>query len=138
MKDITTGASSDIERASAIARNMAMRYGMDDSLGPVAYGESQGSAALGVDIGMSRNYSEDVAKRIDTFVQSTLDAQYKRAYAMLVKHEKKLHDITKVLLKKETLSVEEFIDIFEDKPVGTTKRKKAEAKEKALAEPEEA
>ena len=134
MKDITTGASSDIERASAIARNMAMRYGMDDSLGPVAYGESQGSAALGVDIGMSRNYSEDVAKRIDTFVQSTLDAQYKRAYAMLVKHEKKLHDITKVLLKKETLSVEEFIDIFEDKPVGTTKRKKAEAKEKEAAE----
>ena len=134
MKDITTGASSDIERATSIARNMATRYGMDDSLGPVAYGESQGSASLGTDLASMRNYSEESARKIDAFVKGTLDEQYKRAHGLLVKHEKKLHEITKVLLKKETLSVEEFIDIFEDKPVGTTKKKKAEAKEKEAAE----
>jgi cell division protease FtsH len=133
-KDITTGASSDIERASNIARNMAMRYGMDESLGPVAYGESQGSASLGADLASQRNYSEDVAKRIDTFVRETLDEQYKRAAGMLKQHEKKLHEIAKVLLKKETMGVEEFVDLFEDKPVGTTKRKKAEAKAKETAE----
>jgi cell division protease FtsH len=138
MKDITTGASSDIERASSIARGMAMRYGMDESLGPVAYGESQGSASLGTDLASMRNYSEESARKIDAFVKGTLDEQYKRAYAMLTKHEKKLHEITKVLLKKETLSVEEFIDIFEDKPVGTTKKKKAEAKEREAKESDEA
>lgn len=132
-KDITTGASSDIERASAIARNMAMRYGMDDALGPVAYGDAQGSAALGTEIGHARNYSEDVAKRIDLFVRETIETQYKRAAGMLKQHEKKLHDIEKILLKRETMSVEEFIDLFEDKPVGTTKRKKAEAKAKEVA-----
>ena len=133
MKDITTGASSDIERASSIARSMAMRYGMDDSLGPVAYGESQGSGALGTDLASMRNYSEESAKKIDAFVKGTLDKQYERAFGMLEKHEKKLHEIAKVLLKKETMSVEEFVDIFEDKPIGTTKRKKAEAKEKESA-----
>ncbi len=133
-KDITTGASSDIERASSIARGMAMRYGMDESLGPVAYGETQGSGSLGTDLASMRNYSEESARKIDMFVKTTLDEQYKRAAALLKQHEKKLHEITAVLLKKETMSVEEFIDIFEDKPVGTTKKKKAEAKEKEVSE----
>ncbi len=71
-----------------------------------------------------------------TRMKTTLDQQYVRAAGILKQHEKKLHEIAKVLLKKETMSVEEFVDFFEDKPVGTTKRKKAEAKEKAIAETE--
>lgn len=120
-KDITTGASNDIERASHIARNMAMRYGMDEGLGLVAYGEKQGSAALGADLGSMRNYSEESAKQIDTFVRTTINAQYKRALDMLKKHEKKLHAIAEVLLKQETMSVEEFIAHFEGKPVPAKK-----------------
>ena len=123
-KDSTTGASNDIERASHIARNMAMRYGMDDALGLVVYGESQGSAALGVDMGMSRNYSEESAKKIDLFVRDTIASEYKRAEGILKKHEGKLHELAKVLLKDETMSVEEFTAIFEGKPLPAKKDKK--------------
>lgn len=111
--EITTGASNDIERASEIARAMAMRYGMgDDDLGPVAYGEKQGSMFHGVDPSMARNYSEKTANEIDEFVRTTLEDQYKRALTILKKHRKKLDELTKILLKKETMSIEEFVDIF--------------------------
>lgn len=122
-KDSTTGASNDIERASQIARNMAMRYGMDEELGLVAYGDKQGSAALGADLGASRNYSEESAKKIDLFVRTTINEQYKRALDMLKKHEKKLHEIAVELLKQETMSVEEFVALFEDKPVPPKEKK---------------
>ncbi|HVW66611.1 MAG TPA: ATP-dependent zinc metalloprotease FtsH [Candidatus Peribacteraceae bacterium] len=132
-KDITTGASNDIERASAIARNMATRFGMDEDLGLVVYGERQGSGALGTDLGNNRNYSEDSARKIDTFAKQTLDTQYKRAVDLLKKHEKKLHELAVILLKQETMTVEEFIAIFEDKPIA----KKIEKREKVKA-PEDA
>ncbi len=125
-KDVTTGASNDIERASQIARNMAMRYGMDDGLGLVAYGEKQGSGALGVDLGSSKNYSEETARRIDDFARKVIADQYKRALDILRKHEKKLKEITEVLLKQETMSVEEFTALFDGKPLAEKKKKKAE------------
>lgn len=113
---MTTGASNDIERASAIARNMAMRYGMGESdLGPVAYGEKQGSMHLGADLGSTRNYSEEKAKQIDAFVKKTIENQYKRALDILKKKKTKLEALTKVLLKKETMTVEEFEVIYSGK-----------------------
>ncbi len=123
-KDSTTGASNDIERASQIARNMATRYGMDDELGLVTYGEKQSSASLGADLGHARNYSEESARKIDQFVRETITAQYKRAEAFLRHHEKKLHELAIILLKDETMSVEEFLAIFEGKPVPPKKVKK--------------
>lgn len=121
-KDVTTGASNDIERASQIARNMAMRYGMDDGLGLVAYGDSHGSAALGVDLGNTRNYSEETAKRIDEFARKVINEQYKRAFDILKKHEGKLKELAVELLKQETMSVEEFVALFEGKPVKAAKK----------------
>ncbi len=121
--DVTTGASNDIERASQIARNMAMRYGMDDSLGLVAYGEKQGSGALGVDLGSNRNYSEETAKKIDEFARTVINEQYKRAFDILKKHEKKLKELAEVLLKQETMSVDEFTALFEGKPVKKVAKK---------------
>lgn len=115
-KEITTGASNDLERASAIARGMAMRYGMgDDCLGLVTYGEKQGSMYQGSDLSLSRNYSEEQARNIDDFVLETINEQYIRALGMLKKHQKKLDEVTKILLKTETMSVEEFVEIFDDK-----------------------
>lgn len=112
--EITTGASNDIERASSIARSMAMRYGMDaDELGIVSYGERQGSAALGVDLGMSRNYSEDAAKKIDAFVQRTIAGQYVRAKGFLTVYRSKMEEIAMKLLVVETMSLNDFLEIFE-------------------------
>jgi len=124
-KEITTGASNDIERASAIARGMAMRYGMaDDDIGIIAYGERQGSAFAGVDPNLSRNYSEEVARKIDDWVNKTISEQYQRAKGFLMKHRKKLDDVTNMLLQTETMSVEEFLSIFEDKPMVKVAKKK--------------
>ncbi|MDD5751037.1 MAG: ATP-dependent zinc metalloprotease FtsH [Candidatus Peribacteraceae bacterium] len=112
--EFTTGASNDIERASQIARLMAMRYGMgDDALGPVAYGERQGTIFLGVDPAMTRNYSEEMARKIDDFVKKSIQDQYGRALGFLKQHRDKLDLLAKVLLKKETMSVDEFKNIFE-------------------------
>lgn len=132
--DVTTGASNDIERASLIARNMAMRFGMDEGLGPVAYGEKQGSGSLGVDLGSTRNYSEESARKIDEFVRSTIAEQYKRARGYLKTHEKKLHELSEMLLEKETMSVEEFTALFEGEAAPAEKRKVKE--EQAEAAPE--
>jgi cell division protease FtsH len=118
-KEMTTGASNDIERASKIARNMAMRYGMgDDKLGIVAYGERQGTLLAGVDPALSRNYSEEKAKEIDAFVQTTLKKQYERALRLLRTHRKKLDSLAKILLKHETMSLDEF-----EKEFGGRKKK---------------
>lgn len=126
--EITTGASNDIERASAIARNMAMRYGMgDDDLGLVAYGEKQGTMFLGVDPTMTRNYSEEVAKEIDEFVRETIKQQYGRALSILKKYKSKLDALTKILLKTETMTIEEFTELFEGKKV-KGKRKEEKGK----------
>jgi len=114
--EITTGASNDIERASQICRNMAMHYGMgDDDLGLVAYGEKQGTMFLGVDPSSSRNYSEEMARHIDEFVRETIRAQYVRAKDLVQKHKVVLDTLAKVLLKKETMSLEEFVEIFDPK-----------------------
>ncbi len=124
--EVTTGASNDIEKASAIARNMAMRYGMDeDELGMVAYGEKQGTGFLGADLGSSRNYSEDIARKIDQFVRDTIAKEYERSKSYLLMHRQKLDEITEQLLKVETMSFEEFSDIFD-----RGERKKAKEKKR--------
>lgn len=107
--EITTGAANDLERASEIVRHMATKFGMgDDDLGPVTYGEKHGTMFLGVDPAVTRNYSEETARKIDEFVKKTLREQLKRAEKFITKHKKKLDKLAKILLKKETMSVEEF------------------------------
>lgn len=128
--EITTGASNDIERASRIARNMAMRYGMADDLGIVQYGDEHASQFGGAEMGMTRNYSEEIAKKIDHFVQKTITEQYERAKGYLTQHKKKMEELVELILKIETMSVDEFIEIF-DGPKAAEGKKKEAAKRKA-------
>jgi len=111
--EMTTGASSDIERASQIVRSMAMHYGMgNDEIGPVAYGERQGTMFLGTEPSVARNYSEEMARKIDDFVKKTIQDQYERALTFLRQYRSQMDSLAKVLLKKETMTVDEFVDIF--------------------------
>ena len=108
LNDISTGASNDIERASKIARNMVMRYGMSEKLGTITFGNDQEEVFLGRDINNVRNYSEDIAAVIDIEVKRIIDNGYNRAKTILEQHVDKLHKVASVLLEKEKIEAEEF------------------------------
>lgn len=115
LNDISTGASNDIERASKIARNMVMRYGMSDKLGPITFGASQEEVFLGRDFGNQKNYSEKVAAEIDEEVKHIVITAYDKAEGLLKKNMDKLHKTAELLLEKEKIDADEFDAIFEEK-----------------------
>lgn len=106
--EVTTGANSDLDRASEIARSMVCEFGMSDTLGPVTLGRRHGNPFLGRDIMEDRNYSEEIAISIDREVKKLIDEGYQRAEKILTEHRAKLDEIVAVLLEKETLEREEF------------------------------
>ena len=108
LDDISTGASNDLERATAVARSMVTRYGFSDRLGPVVYGTDQSETFLGRDFGTGRNYSETIASEIDSEIREMLDEAYETAREMLTSHMNELHVISKALIEREKLSGDEF------------------------------
>lgn len=106
--EVTTGANSDLERATEIARRMVTEFGMSDTLGPVTLGRRHGNPFLGRDIMEDRNYSEEVAVAIDREIKKIIDDAYQRAEQLLIENREKLEEIVKVLLEKETLERDEF------------------------------
>ncbi|MDE3112928.1 MAG: ATP-dependent zinc metalloprotease FtsH [Chloroflexota bacterium] len=112
--DMTTGASNDIEKASEMARQMVTKYGMSEKLGPLQYGRTDELIFLGRQIQEERNYSEDVAKLIDSEVKEIIDAARERAYQVLTQHKDKLDAVVRRLITDETMSSDEFDKIFED------------------------
>ena len=113
MDDISTGASNDLERATALARKMVVKYGMSDAIGPVSYDEG-GEVFLGRDYGHAKNYSEKVAADIDEEVKKILTTQYKRSKELLEEHRNELERVTQKLLEKETIDSYEFNECFKD------------------------
>ena len=113
LKDITTGASNDIERATNLARGMVTKYGMSSRLGPIQFGEESGEVFLGKDIGHKRNYSEQVASAIDEEIRAIVDASYQSATAILEEHMEILHNTAKLLLEKEKITGDEFRTLFQ-------------------------
>ncbi len=107
-KDVTTGAQNDLERATKIARQMVTEFGMSESLGPMTLGRKEQQVFLGRDIAENRNYSEEVAFKIDKEVEKIIENAYSRAKELLVKNKSKLKKIAKNLLEKETLEGEEL------------------------------
>ena len=110
---ITTGASNDIQRVTDIANKMVTSYGMSKDLGPMTFGTHNEHIFLGRDFGHEKNYSEEIAFKIDKEVKSIIDEQYKRAKQLLVDNRDIMEELVKVLLEKETLDKEEVDEIIE-------------------------
>ncbi|MBD3361025.1 ATP-dependent zinc metalloprotease FtsH [Candidatus Peregrinibacteria bacterium] len=111
--EMTTGASNDLEKATKMARKMVTKYGMSD-LGPVIFGNGDEEVFLGKDYGHVKNYSEKSAAKIDELVKSILDKAHKRTKEIILKHKKLIKKTAKDLIKKETLTGEEFKEYFKD------------------------
>ncbi|MEG2286718.1 MAG: ATP-dependent zinc metalloprotease FtsH, partial [Ruthenibacterium sp.] len=103
------------ERATTIARNMVMRYGFSERLGPVVYGTDQNETFLGRDLGAGRNYSENVASEIDDEIREMLDEAFVSARDILTKYMEQLHIVADALLEREKLSGEEFMALMQGK-----------------------
>jgi len=110
--DISTGASNDIERATRLAKDMVMRYGMSADIGPVSYTSGHEEVFLGRDYGQTRSYSEHMAENIDLEVRKVIDAGYKKAEEILQTNMQQLHDVATVLLKLETITGEQFVAVM--------------------------
>ncbi|MDQ5983230.1 MAG: ATP-dependent zinc metalloprotease FtsH [Eubacteriales bacterium SKADARSKE-1] len=111
--DISTGASSDIKRATDIATSMVKKYGMSNLLGPVSYGSENEEVFIGRDMGHIKNYSEKVAAQIDEEIHSIILQSYKKTEEILKQNIDKLHEVARVLLKREKISGEEFKAIMD-------------------------
>lgn len=123
--EITTGASNDIERATEIARKMVTQYGMSDKIGPRTVGKKNEHVFMGRDFGEVRNYSEEMASNVDLEIRRILDENYQRAKELLTEHQHALHEVSKVLIEKETLDTEQ-LDLLLKQVEGKEPPKKAE------------
>lgn len=110
--DPTTGASNDIEKATAVARAMVMQYGMTERLGAIKYGREQGEVFMGRDMGHTRDFSEEVAAAIDEEVRAFIETAHQEAYDLLVANRESLDAIVVALMERETLQKEEIAEIF--------------------------
>jgi cell division protease FtsH len=110
--DITTGAASDMERATKTARNMVTRWGMSDRLGPMVYGQKEELVFLGREISEQRDYSENIAEIIDEEVRTLVQEAYQRAKEILNQYRKQLDEIASHLIEEETLDREKFLQLF--------------------------
>jgi cell division protease FtsH len=111
--DTTTGSSNDIEKATNLARAMVTQYGMSDKLGPLAFGKKEEMVFLGREISEQRNYSDEVAAKIDAEVREIIDRAYARATEALTTHREVLDRLAALLVEKETIEHEEFEALFE-------------------------
>ena len=113
LDDISTGASNDLERATATARAMVTRYGFSERLGPVVYGSDPNETFLGRDFGQGKGYSESIASEIDNEIRDIVDEGYETARRILTEHMDKLHKVAAVLMEREKISGEEFKTLME-------------------------
>ena len=116
MNQMTTGASNDFERATTIARDMVMRYGMTDALGPMVYAENEGEVFLGRSVTKTTNMSEQTMQKVDAEVRRIIDQQYKLARELIEQHSDKMHAMAKALLEWETIDADQIDDIMAGKP----------------------
>ncbi len=116
MNQMTTGASNDFERATAIARDMVTRYGMSTELGPMVYAENEGEVFLGRSVTKTTHMSEDTMQKVDNQIRKIIDEQYAVARTILENNRDKVEVMTKALLEWETIDSDQINDIIEGRP----------------------
>ena len=113
--DITTGASSDIKKATKTARRMVTRYGMSDHIGVICYDDDDDEVFIGKDLAHAKAHSEEISGEIDKEVKSIIDDCYTKAKDIILQHEDVLHSCAKLLLEKEKINRDEFEALFQPK-----------------------
>ncbi len=119
--DYTTGASNDIERATQIARDMVVKYGMSDELGPILYANSNNEVFLGRDYGHVDNCSEQVSAKIDAEVRRIIDNAYSLGEKLLTEHIDKLHAVARFLFENEKMDAKQFENVMQDPSTALSK-----------------
>jgi cell division protease FtsH len=135
--DITTGAASDLERATKMARQMVTRYGMSDKLGPMTLGEAQHEVFLGRDFGANPDYSQEIAYEIDKEVRRLVDDAFSTARAILEERRAQLDLMADVLIERETIDKDELEALLDDRWDDFLKTEAEAAEEAEDAEVEE-
>jgi cell division protease FtsH len=110
--DISTGASNDLDRATATARSMVARYGMSEKLGSVVYDDHKGEVFIGRSMAAAKPYSEQVAADIDAEVKALIDRAYGQCLELLKSHRAQLEEVAQYLLQHETMEGETFEQVF--------------------------
>ncbi len=113
--EITTGASNDIEKVTATAKQMVMRFGMSDKLGPRVFGHDHGMPFLGREFSAEPDYSDEIAREIDDEVRRIIESAHQRATELLTEHREHLNTISEILVKRETIEAEEFEALLANK-----------------------
>src|SRR6266542_3409320 len=116
MHQMTTGASNDFERATAIARSMVTQWGMSDAMGPMVYGENEGEVFLGRSITTHKNVSEVTMQKVDAEIRKIIDQQYTLAKKLIFDNRDKVEAMAKTLLDWETIDADQINDIMAGKP----------------------
>jgi len=132
LDDISTGAQNDLQRVSQVAKAMVTKYGMSEKLGPMTFGSGDEEVFLGKDFASKRDYSEEVASRVDREIKRFVDDAYEAAIKILEEHEAQLEAVAQALLKMETLNGFQFEKIFKGL-VTVEKEDTADSLEKKLA-----
>ncbi|HEY8304884.1 MAG TPA: ATP-dependent zinc metalloprotease FtsH [Solirubrobacteraceae bacterium] len=114
-EEITTGASNDLEKVTATAKQMVMRFGMSEKLGPRVFGHEHGQPFLGREFSSEPDYSDEIAREIDDEVRRIVEAAHQRAKSILTEHKEDLSKISEILVKRETIEKEEFLALLDGK-----------------------
>jgi cell division protease FtsH len=115
--DVTTGASSDIKKATQTARDMVKKYGFSSQVGPINYDNEEDEVFIGRDLAHTRGYGEQVATTIDEEVKHIIEEAYQKAEDLIKQYEDVLHKCADLLLEKEKIGRDEFEALFEGEPI---------------------
>ncbi len=114
--EITTGASNDLEKVTETAKQMVMRFGMSERLGPRVFGHDRGQPFLGREFSSEPDYSDEIAREIDDEIRRIVESAHQTAKSLLNERRDDLERISKLLLERETIDAKEFVALLEGKP----------------------